>query len=377
MLHSLLGELMIKRFLLVSVSALCAGAIATPQFAREYKLACADCHTQPPKLNLRGQQFADSNYRSLKMKDGEALAIALWVSGLAQSVASDPKAIRSVPSRVELISAGRDKKFSYFVEWRAVSREILSSGAIRDRSGRFEDLFLIYELNSRTHFQVGQFRALSQIDVSRRLNLAEPTAFATSLPGHSGSNSRITSLRGFSLSGRSPSLRISHEIEDGANAVLTIPFPGEFSIPLTSEARSTASFEFESNAKGVFLELFSKRDLQSFGTHVFIGNNRRYLIGTAGQFDCENLTFEGGLSFASADGKSEWRLSAGVDWIPRFMTAFGARLDFRDSPGFKPMFSPYASFCLPMGETATKLIVEGRFQEKRYPQILLEFSWMF
>jgi len=368
---------MVKWLILIVICGLFGEILAIPQFAREYKMACANCHTQPPKLNLRGQRFADSNYQSTKLKEGEAEAIALWVSGMAQTVSSSPETIRTTPNRVEFISAGRVGTFAYFVEWRAVSREVLPTGLIRDRSGRFEDLFLIYEMDSNTEFQIGQFRALSQIDVSRRLNLAEPTAFATSLAGPGGPNSRMTSLRGFSLSGRSPSARVSRKIGDDENLVLTIPFPGEFSVPVTNEARSTASFEFESTPKGVFLEVFSRRELKSLGAHAFIGSNQRYLIGTAGQYDCGNLFFEGGVSFASAAGDSEFRMSAGVEWIPHFTAAFGARLDYRDAPGFKPILNPYASFCLPFGETAMKLIVEGRFQQKRYPQFLLELSWMF
>ncbi len=355
--------------------AVIAGAI--PQFAREYKMACADCHTQPPKLNLKGQLFADSNYSPPRTKIRDVLPISFWLSAMAQTVPNDPKTVRGVANRIELISAGQSNRWSYFVEWRALSKEVLSSGSKRDRSGRFEDLFFTYDVNKSTQLQFGQYRALSQLDVSLRLNLGEPTSFSASLPGTSGSNSRKTSLRGFSLSGRSPSIRAMHQFAGTWNAALTIPFPGEFSIPLTSEARSTASFEFEPNPKGAFLELYEARGLQSVGVHAFVGNNERFLIGTAAQYNCGDLFFDGGFSHATTQGASEWRLSAGIDWIPSFSTAFGARLDYRDAPGFRPMISPYTSFVLPFGDSAVKLILEGRFQERRYPQFLLEVGWMF
>ena len=54
-----------------------------------------------------------------------------------------------------------------------------------------------------------------------------------------------------------------------------VPWPGEFSIPLTDEARENASFELEARPKGVFLESYYRRALNTVGLHAFVGDDRR------------------------------------------------------------------------------------------------------
>ncbi len=56
---------------------------------------------------------------------------------------------------------------------------------------------------------------------------------------------------------------------DGWFNIVSLVFPGELSIPLTDEARDEASFEFDSDPKGVFLESFYRKGLGSLGAHVF------------------------------------------------------------------------------------------------------------
>ncbi len=75
--------------------------------------------------------------------------------------------------------------------------------------------------------------------------------------------------------GRSPSVSLQHQSMPGPNAadgwfnIVSLVFPGELSIPLTDEARDEASFEFDSDPKGVFLESFYRKGLGSLGAHVF------------------------------------------------------------------------------------------------------------
>lgn len=87
-----------------------------------------------------------------------------------------------------------------------VSQEPRSDGTLRDRSGRFEDLFFT-AAGERAELTIGQFRQDAQIDVSRRLGLAEPIVLAASLAGTGGGSARERSLRAFSPSGRSPAAR--------------------------------------------------------------------------------------------------------------------------------------------------------------------------
>lgn len=265
---------------------------------------------------------------------------------------------------------------SYFVEWRALSQEFLSDMAVRDRSGRFEDLFVAFDVGANAHIQLGQFRALSQIDVSRRLNLSEPLAFSTSLAGEPDPDPRIQSLRGFSPSGRAPSVRGSMEFGDWTG-VVTVPFPGEFSLPLSREARTTASFEFEGEPKGVFVEAYRRQGTASVGVNAFVGNNDRKMFGVAGQHQVGDVWLEGGVARAEVGDVRDWRYSLGADWIPMHELAAGMRVDFRDAPGQDPVFVPFLSLFRQIDKQAVKLTFEGRIQSDRTTRWTAELGWMF
>lgn len=350
----------------------------TPQFSREFGLDCASCHSHAPKLNTFGEIFAANGYRLKGIDRARTVPIAVWASGLTQNLASDADRFKAIPNRIELISAGGtdDGKLTYFIEWRTQSREFLSNGSVRDRSGRFEDMFVILDLGSDLKLQAGQFRAMSQIDVSRRLNLAEPVVFSASLEGEPHSDPRITTLRGFSASGRAPGIRLTKERDDWTG-VVTVPFPGEFAIPLTDQARGTASFELEATPKGVFVEVFRRTGVNSYGAHGFFGSNDRQLLGVAAQQTCNDLWFEGGIARATIRGVEEWRYSAGFDWIPRNEFAAGVRLDHRQVANQRPMLLPYVSILKPFGQQAAKIVLEGRFQENRAPRWVIEVGWFF
>jgi len=58
-------------------------ANATPQFARTYGLNCTACHTLPPMLNARGQDFLQRGYRPSAESDlpvYETAPIAAWLT---------------------------------------------------------------------------------------------------------------------------------------------------------------------------------------------------------------------------------------------------------------------------------------------------------
>jgi hypothetical protein len=354
-------------------------ALATPEFVRayrEYKLTCMSCHTQPPKLNAYGEQFARNGYRIPGAKRAQTIPASVWASGQMANSDTQPGTWRSVPNRVEVISAGGDEGFSYFAEWRVLSKELLGDGSYRDRSGRFEDLFVVVAAGKGARVQVGQFRAMAQIDVSRRLFLSEPAAFSTALAGEPDPDARISSLRGFSLAGRAPGVRA---LFDGAgwSAAVTVPFPGEVSIPLTKEAQDTASMEFEGTPKGVLAEAWLADGQDTVGVQAFVGRNERTLLGLAAQRRTGDVWLEGGVSRAEVQGESEWRYTVSADWIPRAETAFGLRLDHRQVAGQTVSLTPYVSLFRGRGAQAGRLTLEGKFQDGRTPRFALEAGWFF
>jgi hypothetical protein len=331
-----------------------------------------------PKLNSFGEEFLANGYALPNTQTTKTPPLSIWASVLAQNYHDSPDRFKAVPNRIELISAGRSNsaRLSYFAEWRILSQEFLSDMTLRDRSGRFEDLYVVYDASPSVAVQVGQFRPFSQIDVSRRLNLSEPLVFSSSLAGESDPDPRIQSLRGFSPAGRSPAIKVAVDVQ-GWQTGITVPFPGEFSIPLSSEAETFASFEFEGDPKGVFVEAFRRNGTESIGAFGFVGSNDRSIFGVAAQQQVGTLWLEGGVARAEVAGANDWRYSLGFDWIPRSDLAAGIRLDHRDAPGQDPLVAPYVSFLKPFGEQAAKLVFEGRFQDNRTPRYVFELGWMF
>ena len=221
-------------------------------------MACSHCHSAPPRLNEQGLRFVAAGYR---LEDGDerspTIPLAIW-NTLDLEWRHSTDLVKGFPSRIELISAGPigRGRASYFAEWRALSQSVAGNGRLLNRSGRFEDLFLRVPVTSSGALAVtaGQFRTLTQTDVSLRLSLSEPLVFSSSVPGRRAADARLTSLRAFSASGRQPSVRVEYQVTrpqsraDGWFAAATLPLTGELTIPFTD----AASFEFEGRPKGVF-----------------------------------------------------------------------------------------------------------------------------
>ena len=211
---------------------------------------------------------------------------------------------------MELISGAPIGKtsLSYFLEWRILSLQTRSDGTLKDRSGRFEDLFIAYNSGPVTII-AGQYRLLRQIDDSQKLGLSTPKVIGASIAGTPASNARKTSLRGFSPTGRSPSISVTlqtmqtgHAAEGWYNTI-TLPFPGEFSLPLTDEARDEASFELQGPPKGVFLETFYRRGLSSVGVHAFIDDDR-WLLSGVGVLNIDDFYLTAGIGVDDRDDAS-------------------------------------------------------------------------
>lgn len=357
---------------------LAADAYATPQFARMYRVDCSHCHSLPPRLNERGLAFVAAGYR---FADGIAdrratIPLAIWNTVDAEWRHSADLS-KVFPSRVELISAGPigKSRLSYFAEWRALSQSLQSNGRLLNRSGRFEDLFLRAPVGGRGALAVtlGQFRTLSQVDVSQRLGVSEPLLFTSSVPAPRPARSaRLTSLRSFSASGRQPAVRLEYQQRaaqasaDGWFAAVTLPLAGEWTIPFTD----AASFEFEARPKGVFLETYHRWGLTSVGGHSFLGDRRRIGTIVVTHDIAHRVALLAGAGAFHAAGVTDARVSVGGELTLSPNVVAGVRVDHRTRQRVDPVVLLYGNGHLPFGPSAfrqaLRLQIEQRIQERNH-----------
>lgn len=358
---------------------------AIPQFARQYQVACSQCHVIPPKLNELGEAFLAAGYAAPALAETATWPFAAWVTGRAESRpvgGGERDEVGPFVNRVEIISGGKLVKpwLTYFVEWRPVSQETRGDGSLRDRAGRFEDLFASAALGRGWELTAGQFRQVAQVDVSRRLSLSEPLVLASSLAGEGGGSARERSLRAFSPSGRSPSLRLGHSrpLAGGWTwtASAALPVPGEISIPLTSEAEVEASNEIELEPKGVVLESFVRRGVASVGGHVFYDDSGRYLANALGVYRLGDFYWTAMLGAAKSGGTTRGRWSIEGEYLPAAAFGIGARLEDQAADGAEPALLPYVVWHLPRKYYRVTATAEQRFQEDRNAT-LIEVGFAF
>lgn len=326
-------------------------------------------------LNEFGQRFVANGYRLPELKRHtselpEAIPIAAWITYRFEANQENDRA-KGFPNRVELISSDSVTPWlSYFVEWRTLSYQTTSSGPLRNRSGRFEDLFVTFTGPKGLSLSVGQFRMINQWDVSRRLTLSTPRTFGAGVAGEpSASSSRLSSLRGFSWAGRAPAVRATWlakggEVEsDGWFHEFTVPFSGEFSAPLGSEPEQTASFQLEARPKGFVYETYYRRALNSIGASAFVGRDR-WLTNLTG------VLKRGDHYFMASVGSGKWRtglhdfrLSTDYNWVPRPWVAVGALFDHQSAQGVRPGVSPHVNFSFPNKKYTFLLTVQQRLQK--------------
>ena len=268
---------------------------------------------------------------------------------------------------MELISFGSNRRLSYFAEWRALSQSIGGNRRLLDRSGRFEDLFVRVPLDtgSRIAVTVGQFRALTQVDVSLRLGLSEPLAFSSSLPAATRSPSaRLTSLRAFSPSGRQPGIRVEYQrtrpgVADGWYSAFTLPLTGELTVPFTD----AASFEFEARPKGVFVETYRRWGLTSLGGHVFAGDSRR-LGSLVATHEFGRLALLGSAGVFTSPGSTDGRFSLGGEYMVASALIGGLRVDDRTAPGQRPSLLLYGNAHFPFGPPAFRQALRIQIEQR-------------
>lgn len=357
--------------LLVVVLSTPATAVASdiPYFARRYGVTCAECHVAPPKLNAAGEAFVARGYGAPGLRAGATWPFAVWVSGRSEAIPG-VTAVRNYVNRVEIISGGRVVApwLAYFVEWRPVSLETRSDGSLRDRSGRFEDLFVV-ATKGRGEATIGQFRLIGQVDVSRRLGLSEPLVLSTSLAGKPGNTPRQTALRAFSPAGRSPAVRLAYNAPVATDwrwtTSLALPAPGELSLPLTEQARVAASNELLWFTKGLVLESYARRGLHSVGAHLFWDDSGRYLAHalTTGARGPVHWTAIAGLARQGPVTRGRWSLEA--EYLPRGFAGGGVRVEDLASDGRDPAVLLSFNAHAPGTRYMVRLTMEQRIQRDR------------
>lgn len=349
-----------------------------PYFARRFGLSCDQCHVLPAKTNEFGESFVSRGYRIPGVEPRSTWPFAVWASARWEDRADEDAPVHL--NRVEVISGGELTSWlSYFLEWRTVSLESQSDGTLRDRSGRFEDLFLIAQ-SGGWEAMLGQFRSVQQVDVSRRLTLSEPTVLSSSLAGRPlEGDARRTGLRGFSPAGRSPSLRLARELPlpEGFSwtTAVVLPFPGELSLPLTREARREAGNELEMKPKGLFLESFARRGTTSLGAHLFYDHSRRYLAQAVVAGPTGPLHWELMAGGARDGGPLRGRWSVEGQLVPHRLVAAGGRLERRAGTGSLTVL-PTLNLHFPGTRYTVRLTVEQRIQEGR-DATLVEIGTLF
>ena len=383
-----------KQLMLLTIWLFIVGqAWATPEFSRRYQVNCNTCHTVAPKLNERGMDFWARGYRpdpNLNMEEVDTVALSVWLTQY-----QDRRLSKDVNNnyfgKVELIAGGTiDENWNYFIEWRPVSLETRADGTLRDRSGRFEDLQFSRKIGDRWSMTIGQYRPLFQVDGGRKLSVSTNVLYDLALAGDKSKNSRISSLRDFSTNGRSPGISFSYQSiqgdlsSDGLFHTVTLPFPGEISIPLTTLAQNEASFAFEPTPKGVVMETYYRKGLNSIGAHAFVDHNR-WLATMVGEYHVDDLYFTAGLGFDDrTDDRSSMRVrsSLEIEYLPsmlddEYRPGVGFRLENVSHSGKPIILVPYVVLGSPNFEDFSSLLQLEYRAEQGADRLRLDFSLFF
>lgn len=364
--------------LLALISFVVAGwhaqASAVPLFARRYAVDCTGCHAAPPRLHQNGENFLARGYRfgpDQLMPAHRTVPAAVWSTYEFEHRQSADFS-EAFLSRVEVISGGPigRSRASYFIEWRPVSKQVAGRNRVLDRSGRFEDLFVNVPLTSGTNLltvTAGQFRALNQVDVSRRLSLSEPLALSAGVPASKAATKpRLTALRGFSPAGRQPGIRLAYQrpglqqVADGWTAAITLPLTGEFTIPL----KDAASFEFEAVPKGAFLESYYRSGLNSVGAHAFLGD-RRHVANLVVVSDLiPKFQMFGAVGVDRSRDVDRMRYSFGGELVFNQHAIVGARLDHRTKLNTEPALLVFFNGHLPFGPPHFRQALRVQFEQR-------------
>jgi hypothetical protein len=194
---------------------------------------------------------------------------------------------------------------------------------------------------------------------------------STSLAGDAASTPRLTSLRAFSPSGRSPAARLGLNTSAGGGwrwtTSVAVPLPGELSLPLTDTARVEASNELEWRAKGVMVESFARRGLYSVGAHVFYDRSDRYLAhalatGNRGDFFWTAIA---GVARAPGNRTPRGRWSLEAEYLPSRWPGGGVRIEELANDRRDPAVILYLNAHAPGTRYTVRFTIEQRIQPGR------------
>lgn len=370
-----------------------SSANALPQFSRMYQTSCNTCHTVVPRLNLTGMDFLARGYRpapELKRKKHAVFPIGLWLSGRADDQISKHESATYFNKAEILLADSVGSNFNYMVEWRVQDLDAQSNGSLRDRSGRFEDAWMSWQLSSRLTFTMGQYRPLGQVEAGRKISISTPAIFDTSVAG-GGRTARLRAVDTFSPNTRSPGFTIGYQsiggrmndlAMNGLFHQVTLPFVGELSLPLNQNARQYASFELEPRIRGVVLETWYRHNYSSIGVHGFIDTNR-YLANLVAQTNRGDLYVTGGVGFAKSNGQQARMTSTlEMEYLPtlpdgRFRPGFGLRIDNVSHNGTKPAFVPYLVLSTPNTKNFSSLIQIEYLKQAGHDRFRVDVSALF
>lgn len=147
---------------------------------------------------------------------------------------------------------------------------------------------------------------------------------------------------------------------------VTIPFGGEISLPLSREARQNASFELEGKPKGVFLESFYRKGLNSMGVHAFIDDDR-WLFQGMGVVNVADVYITGGIGVDEVNNTNHTRLSLEGEYISdmsnSIRSAVGFRVEQVTDAGRDPAYIPYLLLTGPNTSYTFRLTARYRAQK--------------
>ena len=334
---------------------------AIPLFARQYDVACNMCHLVSPKLNEIGEEFLANGYRFSDAPEETIQTIpftVLFQGRYEDKISKDVD--RAYFRELEIIAAGPigKKGATYFIEWLPYNEKLNSDGSMKNISGRFEDVFVSFPLSDKNTITLGQFRASSQVDVSRRLSISTPLPFGAKV----GS---------FAISSRSPSIGISHfepeeegDVVDGWTSSIVVPFDGELTL--------NTDFSLKSTTEGVFLETYKREGLNSFGGYMFLGEDQ-VLSGIIGVKRVNDIFYTGNLGYSTGD--DDFRFSFEPEFLFSDHAAAGVRFEMQTGSADKKAGSFWLDFDLPSTSYTTRLRIEYYKESGNDSFILQVDSW--
>ncbi len=318
----------------------------------------------------------------LYRKQHSIIPISVWLNARWEKTITDTSPFFR---KAEIISGGPlGQSHSYFVE-------ALYEQEGNEKKIEFEDLWVNFQLSSRQSLLIGNYKPLQQLDPGRRLSISIPQFFTLGLEernGHEPTWYPERTLRKFSTGKRSLAVSWQYQsitgrlASDGLYHVITIPFPSSLSIGLNRNTKDDAGFKFDSVPKGVLLETYYRKKLNSIGLHAFWGKNRWMLTGL-GTYHTGSLYLTAGLGFDHTDGNpNRIRSLLDVEYLPTisnntWRTGLGLRIEDATHDGNSTFYVPYFALSAPNLEGFTTLLQLEYLKEKNHDKLQVDLSLIF